>query len=261
MLQELMTASFDYQTNNFYTALPGVVVVVRNDLEQLSIDVQPTLNIKNFDGTTEVRPVVLNVPVQMPSSSTAALTFPINVGDPVLLVYTMRSLDNWKRSTGAPLAPNDTRKFDKRDCIAIPGVWPFGRSVNNPAVRIWQHSTGDLVIANNLGSSTENEVRLKASGDIQINTNQDVFVVCNNATVTAQQDITLNCANFDVTADTATFAIGTTTWIGGITQTGDYTQLGNYTLTGTATMNGITFDTHKHLNVQSGIDVSGGPTN
>jgi hypothetical protein len=240
MLQELMTASFDYQTNNLYTAMPGVVVVVRNDLEQLSVDVQPTVNIKNYDGTTKERTVVLNVPVQMPSSSTAALTFPVNVGDPVLLIYSMRSLDTWKRGSGSPIVPNDTRKFDKRDCIAIPGIWPFGRSINSPSVRIWQHSTGDLVIANNIGSSAENEVRLKSSGDIQINTNQDVFVVCNNANVTAQQDITLNCANFDLTATTATFDIGSTTWIGNIDQTGGYTQTGTYTL------DSININLHKH---------------
>ena len=114
-LQELMNASFDYQTNNLYTAAPGVVVAVRNNLEELSVDVQPTVNILNKDKTTKERPVVLNVPVQMPSSSTAALTFPINVGDPVLLIYSMRSLDNWKRGEGKPSVPSDNRKFDKRD--------------------------------------------------------------------------------------------------------------------------------------------------
>ena len=249
-----MTASFDYQTNNLYTAAPGIVVAVRNNLEELSVDVQPTINILNKDKTTKERPVVLNVPVQMPSSSVAALTFPINVGDPVLLVYSMRSLDVWKRSEGRPTVPNDNRKFDKRDCFAIPGVWPFGRSINKPSVRIWQHDTNDLVVVNNIGTGSENEVRLKANGDIIINTNQNVEVNCNNATVIAQADITLNSANLDITADTATFAIGTTNWIGNITHSG------NYTMTGTATFNGVPFNTHKHTNVQSGSGVSGGPT-
>ena len=235
-----MTASFDYQTNNLYTAAPGIVVAVRNNLEELSIDVQPTVNILNKDKTTKERPVVLNVPVQMPSSSLAALTFPINVGDPVLLVYSMRALDVWKRSEGKPAVPNDNRKFDKRDCFAIPGVWPFGRSINKPSVRIWQHDTNDLVITNNIGTGSENEVRLHKNGDITINTNKDVFVNCNNASVTAQADITLNSATLDITAGTATVDIGTTTWIGNIIHSG------NYTMTGTATFNGIIFNTHDH---------------
>jgi len=253
-LQEFANAAFDYQTNNLYTAMPGIVVTVRDNFNQLSVDVQPSVNIKNKDGTTKERPAVLNVPVQMPSSSTAALTFPVNVGDPVLLVYSMRSVDNWKRGEGRPATPNDNRKFDKRDCIAIPGIWPFGQSINNPSVRVWTHSTGDLVISNNIGG-TENEVRLHQGGNITINTNQDVAVNCNNATITAQADITLDCTNLDVTATTATFQIANTTWLGNISHTG------NYTLIGTGTFNGIAFDTHKHTNVQPGIGVSGGPTN
>lgn len=253
-LQEFANAAFDYQTNNLYTAMPGVIVTVRDNFNQLSVDVQPSVNIKNKDGTTKERPVVLNVPVQMPSSSTAALTFPVNVGDPVLLIYSMRSVDNWKRGQGRPSTPNDNRKFDKRDCIAIPGIWPFSQSINNPSVRIWTHNTGDLVIVNNIGGA-ENEVRLHQGGNITVNTNQNVDVNCNNATITAQADITIDCANLDVTAGTATFAIGETSWIGNINHTG------NYTLVGTGTFNGIIFDTHKHTGVQTGTGTSGGPTN
>lgn len=256
MLQELMVASFDHQTNNFYTALPGVIVVVRNDLEELSVDVQPTLNIRNKDGTTSERPVVLNVPVQMPSSSTAALTFPVNVGDPVLLVYSMRSMDTWKRGTGNPLVPNDTRKFDKRDCVAIPGIWPFGRSINNPSTRIWQHNTGDLVIANNIGSSAENEVRLHQGGNITVNTNQDVFVNCNNATITAQADIAMTCSNFTLDADSSiSITSPNTTWVGNISQTGDYSQTGTYTLAGI----NINLHTHPILSGSSAPGPTGGP--
>ena len=246
-LQELMTASFDYQTNNLYTAAPGVVVAVRNNLEELSVDVQPTVNILNKDKTTKERPVVLNVPVQMPSSSLAALTFPINVGDPVLLVYSMRSLDVWKRSEGRPTVPNDNRKFDKRDCFVIPGVWPFGRSINKPSVRIWQHDTNDLVIANNIGTGLENEVRLHKNGDVTINTNKDVFVNCNNATVTAQTNIDMVCETFsldattiNMTATTASISITNTTW------TGNISQSGNYAGTGTQTFNSVVFSTHAH---------------
>lgn len=239
-LQEFANAAFDYQTNNFYTAMPGVIVTVRDNFNQLSVDVQPSVNIKNKDGTTKERPVVLNVPVQMPSSSTAALTFPVNVGDPVLLIYSMRSIDNWKRGQSRPSTPNDNRKFDKKDCIAIPGIWPFGQSINRPSVRVWTHNTGDLVISNNIGG-TENEVRLHQGGNITINTNQNVDVNCNNATVTAQADITLDCSNLDVTASTATFAIGDTTWVGNINHTGSYTMTG-----GVATFNGLIFNTHDH---------------
>ena len=232
MLEELMNASFDYQTNNMYTALPGIVVSVKDSLNTLSVDVQPTINIRNKDDTTKERPVVLNVPVQMPSSRTAAITYPVNVGDPVLLIYTMRGMDTWKRGRGTNTTPSDFRKFDKRDCIAIPGIWPFSESINNPQVRVWQHDTGDVVVVNNIGS-VENEVRLKKNGDVVINTNQNVEVNCNNAVVNAQNEIELNAAS-------ASFNIDETVW------TGNITHFGNYTGTGVQTFNSIVFSSHVH---------------
>ena len=232
MLEELMNASFDYQTNNMYTALPGIVVSVRDNLNTLSVDVQPTVNIRNKDNTIKERPVVLNVPVQMPSSRTAAITYPVNVGDPVLLVYTMRGIDTWKRGKGTNTTPSDFRKFDKRDCIAIPGIWPFSESINNPQVRVWQHDTGDVVVVNNIGS-VENEVRLKKNGDVVINTNQNVEVNCNNAVVNAQNEIELN-------ATSASFNINETVW------TGNILHYGNYTGTGVQTFNGVVFSSHVH---------------
>lgn len=248
-LQELLNNSFNYNMNNVYTAIPAIVVTVRNNLEDMTLDVQPTLNIKNKDGSIEERPVILNVPFQFPSSSTAAFTFPINVGDSVLLIFSMRGLDTWKRGTGRQVTPTDFRKFDKKDCFAIPGIHTISNSINDPQKRFWTHSTSDAVLVNNIGTSQENEVRLKSTGDIIINTQQNVEVNCNNATVTAQADITMTCANFSLdasasitmTAPVATVSIGNTGWSGGISQTGDYT------LTGTATFNGVAFDTHDHI--------------
>ena len=246
MLEELMNASFDYQTNNMYTALPGIVVSVKDNLNTLSVDVQPTINIRNKDNTIKERPVVLNVPVQMPSSRTAAITYPVNVGDPVLLIYTMRGMDTWKRGKGTNTTPSDFRKFDKRDCIAIPGIWPFSESINNPQVRVWQHDTGDVVVVNNIGS-VENEVRLKKNGNVVINTNQDVEVNCNNASVVAQANIDMVCETFNLdattinmTASSASINIADTTWSGNISQSG------NYTGTGVQTFNGIVFSSHVH---------------
>ena len=258
-LQELLNNSFSYNMNNIHTAIPAIVVTVRNDLEDMTLDVQPTLNIKNKNGSIEERPVVLNVPFQFPSSSTAAFTFPINVGDSVLLIFSMRGLDTWKRGTGRQVTPTDFRKFDKKDCFAIPGIHTISNSINDPQKRFWPHSTLDAVLVNNIGTGQENEVRLKASGDVIVNTQQNVEVNCNNATVTAQADITLSCTNLDVTSATATFDIANTEWLGNINLTGNILQTGNYTINGTLLFNGIDFSTHKHTGVQAGIDTSGGP--
>jgi len=85
----------------------------------------------------------------------------------------------------------------------IPGIQPPGESINNPSKRTWPHSTEDVVLVNNIGTANECEVRLKASGDIVINTNQNVEVNCKNATVTAQENVDVICQNVTVDCDIA----------------------------------------------------------
>lgn len=259
-LQEVLVAAFQNQMSNVHTAIPCIVVAVRDSLNGAMVDIQPTVNQRFKDGTTKERPVILGVPVSFPVSTTAGFTFPIEVGTPGMAVFSMRNLDAWKNSSGRPTTPLNFAKFDKGDAMFIPGIQPPGVSVNNPAKRKWSHSTKDAVLVNNIGTAQECEVRLKSSGDITINTDFNVEVNCKNATVTAQEEIALSCVNLDVTATTATFDIGATQWIGNITHTGNLIQIGNYTLTGTATLNGIVWDTHKHTGVTPGIGTSGGPT-
>lgn len=253
-LQEVLGAAFQNQTSNIHTAIPCIVVAVRDSLNGAMVDIQPTVNQRFKDGTTKERPVILGVPVSFPVSDSAGLTFPIKVGTTGTAIFSMRNLDAWKNGSGRPTTPLNFAKFDKGDAIFYPGIQPPGVNVNNPSKRTWTHSTEDTVLVNNIGTGQECEVRLKASGDIVINTNQNVEVNCNNATVIAQANITLDCTNLDVTAGTATFAIGETSWIGNISHTG------NYTLVGTATFNSIVFDTHKHTGVQTGPSLTGGPT-
>lgn len=253
-LQKLLTSAFGYQMSDIYTAIPGVVVTVRNNFQDLYIDVQPSVNDLQEDGTVTERPVILNVPVQMPSSSTSAITFPVHVGDPVFLIFSMRGLDTWKRSNGRPTTPSDLRKFDKRDCIAIPGVMPIGNSTNNPAKHVYSHDPQDLTIVHNLGSAQEVEFRLKTDGRVLVNTINDVEVNCKSMTVNATQDISMICTNFSVQASNISmYSDNAATWTGSINQVGDYSQTGTYTLSG------INMNTHIHNGDSGGV--TGGPHN
>ncbi|MGL5013002.1 MAG: Gp138 family membrane-puncturing spike protein [Bacteroidales bacterium] len=254
-IQKTLNAALSAQSNQMHTAIPCIVVAVRESLTGAMVDIQPTVNQRFKDNTTKERPVILGVPVSFPVSTTAGFTFPIEVGSTGIAIFSMRNLDAWKNSTtGRPTTPLNFAKFDKGDAMFIPGIQPPGMSVNNPEKRKWQHSTKDAVLVNNIGTGSECEVRLKPSGDVVINTDFNVEVNCKNANITATQDITLACVNLDVTATTATFDIGTTTWLGNTTHTG------NYTINGTLMFNGINFATHKHTGVQSGPSLTGAPT-
>lgn len=251
-LQELITSSFEHQMAGINTCIPGIIVSV-DDLDSLSVSVQPTVNMKFKDGQVQEYPTITNVPLLMPSSSTSAVTFPVNVGDPVLIIFSMRGVDNFKAGNGRPAAPTDFRKFDLSDAFAIPAPWPKSKSINNPSKHVWDHSPKDMVMVHNLGGGSECEFRLKADGNIQIRTNQDVEVLGKSITVNATEGINLN-------SPTMTVDIDNTTWIGAINLQGNLVQVGNYTMTGIATFNGIVFNTHRHLGVTTGSGTSGGPT-
>lgn len=223
--QETINNAVEYHQQNMHTALPAIVVRTINSLQGQSIDVQPSLNVKMFDDSPAVeRPPILNVPVVFPASSTSAITFPLNPGDPVLLIFSERGLDSWKSGNGYPTTPTDYRMFDYQDCFAIPGPFPVGRAPNNPSKRRWAHSTNDLVVAHNLGSGVEVELRLSESGKLIINT--DVAVEVNAPE---------------------------TTW------TGDITHNGAFINTGMVVSNNVILDAHVHSGVQSGPSVSGPP--
>lgn len=239
-LQELLSQSFQYQASRIYTSIPCVVLAVSENLNQCRVDVQPSVNtVYRGDGgmVVEEHPPILAVPVVFPASSTSAFTFPVNVGDTVLCVFSQRGIDNFKQGDGSPTRPTDYRKFDKRDAIAIPGLFAFSKSVNDPAKRTFSHSTSDAVVAHNIGTGNEVEIRLKASGDMVINTNN--------------KNVTINTQTATINATSATFNIQNSVWNGDMTFNGNLVQNGIYTL------DGLNMNAHRHTGVQTGSGTSG----
>jgi hypothetical protein len=232
-LEQLLVDSFDHQIAGLYTAMPATIVTIKDNLNTLMIDAQPSVNINYLDGRVAERPPILNIPVIFPTSSTSALTFPLRVGDPVWLMFSMRGLDAFKAGNGKPSTPTDFRKFNVQDAVAIPAPWPQSMSPNNPSKRVWDHSTEDMVMVHNIGTGNECELRLKADGVIQVRTSQDVEVLGKSVTVNATDSLNFN-------APLATFDVAETTWIGNISQSGNYTGIG------IQSFNGIIFSTHKH---------------
>lgn len=216
-IEDALEDFVDYKLNRLYTAIPCRVVTVRNTLNDQRLDVQPLPNRKLADNTEEPQPTILNVPTIFPASKKASLTFPIDVGDIVLCVFSQRGLDAFKASTGAETyTPQTNRRFDIIDAMAIPGLFPFKDAINDPAKRKWTHSTRDLVIVNNIGTDTECEIRLKDNGNIEMRTDQDFYatfndglIECNNLTIEAQGNFTVNAgSNISMTSgsDTSMFS-------------------------------------------------------
>ena len=150
-----------YNLNNVHVSLPGSIVSYDFTVQKASI--QPLLNKVWADGTSTPMPVLENVPVIFPRAGGASLTFPVVQGDTCLLLFVERSMDLWL-STGGQVNPDDPRKFDLSDAVAIMGLFPFNETseaINNDDVLLtYQNSS----------------ITIKKSGDVVINTSSKVAI-------------------------------------------------------------------------------------
>jgi hypothetical protein len=160
-MTDAMRQAVLFQLYDVHTALPGQIISYDHSLQKASI--QPCLKKSYLDGTTQEMPILNNVPVIFPRAGEASLTFPVSPGDACLLLFIERSTDLWK-SVGGIVAPNDPRKFDLSDAVAIMGLMPFSEnslSENNEDVLLTYKNSS---------------IRIKASGDIQIETASKVAI-------------------------------------------------------------------------------------
>lgn len=122
---DIIKYAIDSRLANVNTCLPGRVISF--DFEKSKASIQPSLKKRLLDGQIFDLPIINNVPVIFPRSGSFSMTFPIKQGDYVLVLFSQRSLDLWL-SVGGVVAPDDFRKFDLSDAIAIPGILPFSET-------------------------------------------------------------------------------------------------------------------------------------
>ena len=156
-LAELLGRSIDARLYDVRTAVPAEVL--KYDLKKQCVDVQPLIKKVYDDGEALETAKVFNVPVAFPRAGEAYLALPIKKGDKVLLIVADRSLDKWK-STGGNVDPEDKRKHDLSDAVAIPGCYPFKEAaqINN---------ANDLILRNK-----NSEIRMKSNGKLWISNSQ-----------------------------------------------------------------------------------------
>ena len=144
-----------------YTAIPCRIIRVV-DAKAGIVDVQPLINLTDDTDQSYVRPTILSVPLQTPASGASVVHIPVKEEDIVLCVFSMRGLDAFKSGDGTPAAPTDFRMFDKRDAIAIPGIFPFEMHPN--LKRVLPFNPDALSLSSNIGTPLENTVELSEVG-------------------------------------------------------------------------------------------------
>lgn len=124
-LTDLLRAAINSALSEVHTCLPGRIEDYDHTTQMASV--LPLLSRRLSTGEEEGRPVVSCVPVVFPRCGGASLTFPVSKGDGCLLVFAERSLDAWL-GQGGVVAPDDPRRHDISDCIAIMGLYPFSEA-------------------------------------------------------------------------------------------------------------------------------------
>jgi len=119
-------------------AIPGSVDSY--NATKKTVEVTPLIKRVYLDGEVVTLPRIPSVPVVFPQASNFSLTFPLAKGDEVLLIFSQRSLEQWK-TAGGIVEPKDLRRNNLSDAIAIPGLtFPGGGDegdVNNLVLRFY----------------------------------------------------------------------------------------------------------------------------
>lgn len=121
-LADLLRLSTARSLLDVHVSMPGRIESY--DAGKQEASVQPLIKVALADGSEASLPVINHVPVVWPRGGGAILSFPLQSGDKVLLVFSERSLDEWLQQ-GGEVAPADPRAHDLSDAVAIPGLYPF----------------------------------------------------------------------------------------------------------------------------------------
>lgn len=174
-----------------WTALPGIVNSY--DPATMKAVVQPSVSATltdRFGVESQVQlPPLLDVLVVFPQGGGYALTFPIQPGDEVLLVFSARCIDNWWKQGGVQRQA-EPRMHDLSDGFAIPGPWS--------APRVLSGVSGSTVQLRNEAGDAFVEID---GSDINVTTPSTVTIQCGEAVVNSDADVTVTAGgNVDVTA-------------------------------------------------------------
>ena len=258
--QEALRMAFDGRLSSLWVSIPGIITKVNFD--KMTLEVQPAIQ-----GTIEDQygkfknvnlPVLVDVPFIFPSAGGFTLTFPIAIGDEVLVIFASRCIDSWWQSGGIGV-PLEQRMHDLSDGFAILGP----KSQPNIITNI---SATNCQLRNNLGDTfleitPMGKVQIMATSEIDLTAPNIKLISTTEIDVTAPLVKVTSAAEIDLTAPlvkvTSAAEIDLTAPV--IKMAGAITVTGALTASGGVTSGSIPFATHKHTGVQTGISQTGGP--
>lgn len=180
-----------------HTAYPGTIEKYDPDTKTATVKI----NYSDFyqteaqNPTNEDWPPIPDCPVVFPRGGGWAFTFPLAKGDPVLVIFCERSIDEWFQGDGKkPVAPQLKTTHSESDAIVIAGLFPSQNKDGdaNKTDAILSHKDGNTRLALkpgghvdmtctrlNVGASSASTALAKAStsdsNDTTIQTKVDIL--------------------------------------------------------------------------------------
>ncbi len=128
-LARLIKLAIDNRLLDVHTAL--IAVVESYDAEKQQVNVTPVLKrcLRSLSGdwVNEELPKICDVPVLFPRAGGFFISFPIQPGDFVQLLFNEVSIDDWLND--APSTTAHDERFSLQGAVAIPGVYPSTKTI------------------------------------------------------------------------------------------------------------------------------------
>jgi hypothetical protein len=123
------------ETAQIHTTMPGFVESY--DAATQTATVRLNIRFKRIEDGVIVHydvPILPNVPVAWPGGDGYSITFPLAVGDPGLVLFAERSIDEWKNSgPNDAIEPAQARRHNLSDAIFVPQLRPTGDALGSDA--------------------------------------------------------------------------------------------------------------------------------
>lgn len=131
-LAEVLMQAVDSRLLDVHTALPGKVVTFYKATQTADIELQIKRMIEDADGELQPEdlPILQNVPIGFPRSTKFFVSFPLDAGDFVWVMFSEASIDQW-RSKGKATQPGDARRHTLTGAMAIPCCYPKSEDLDD----------------------------------------------------------------------------------------------------------------------------------
>lgn len=172
-LSEVLRQVLRNRDAELHVSMPAVIISY--DYVTRKARVKPTISRKYADGRIAPYPIISGVPVAQARSGGASLNMPVKAGDPVLLIFADRAIDDYLGS-GGEQAQGDVRMHSLNDAVAITGMMPFSSEAS-------AENNDDVLL-----KYDGNDLRLKPGGHSEIVSETSMTFKVGASTITLTPD-------------------------------------------------------------------------